>query len=36
MNTTLPPGPRMPVLLQMIGTWSRPVAFLERAALRYG
>src|SRR6185437_10595144 len=36
MNTTLPPGPRMPALLQMIGNWSRPTAFLERARRRYG
>jgi cytochrome P450 len=36
MNTTLPPGPRMPALLQMIGNWSRPTAFLERARHRYG
>ena len=36
MNTTLPPGPRMPALLQMIGTWSRPTAFLEQARRRYG
>src|SRR6476659_4442150 len=36
MQNTLPPGPRMPVLLQMIGTWKRPVAFLERAGRRYG
>jgi cytochrome P450 len=36
MNSTLPPGPRMPVLLQMIGNWSRPTAFLERARRRHG
>ncbi|MCW3068820.1 MAG: cytochrome [Solirubrobacterales bacterium] len=32
----LPPGPRMPVLLQTLGTWSRPTAFLERCRARYG
>jgi cytochrome P450 len=32
----LPPGPRMPVLLQTLGTWTRPTAFLERSRRRYG
>ena len=36
MTETLPPGPRMPVLLQTIGNWSRPITFLERARRRYG
>jgi cytochrome P450 len=36
MNQTLPPGPRMPAALQMLGVWSRPTAFLERARARYG
>jgi cytochrome P450 len=36
VNTTLPPGPRMPVLLQTIATWSRPTALLERGRSRYG
>jgi cytochrome P450 len=36
MNEDLPPGPRMPVLLQTIGTWTRPTAFLERCRARYG
>ncbi|MCW3028177.1 MAG: cytochrome, partial [Solirubrobacterales bacterium] len=36
MNDSLPPGPRMPVALQTLGTWSRPTAFLERARRRYG
>jgi len=35
MNT-LPPGPRMPSLLQTLGMWSRPTAFLERARERHG
>ncbi len=32
----LPPGPRMPAVLQTLGMWSRPTAFLERARQRYG
>ncbi len=36
MNSNLPPGPRMPAVLQTLGTWSRPTAFLERARARYG
>jgi len=32
----LPPGPRMPPLLQTLGMWSRPTAFLEKARRRYG
>src|SRR5438445_3097668 len=32
----LPPGPRMPALLQTIGWWSRPLAFLEHCRARYG
>jgi len=32
----LPPGPRLPPLLQTLGMWSRPTAFLERARARYG
>src|SRR5947209_1048374 len=32
----LPPGPRMPSLLQTIAWWSRPLAFLERCRARYG
>src|SRR4029077_18416511 len=32
----LPPGPRMPPLLQTIASWSRPLPFLERARARYG
>src|ERR1700684_535248 len=35
MNT-LPAGPRMPSLLQTLGMWSRPTAFLERSRKRYG
>jgi cytochrome P450 len=36
MNDALPPGPRMPALLQTLGIWSRPTAFLERCRVRYG
>jgi cytochrome P450 len=32
----LPPGPRMPSLLQTLGMWSRPTAFLERERKRHG
>ncbi|HWF34675.1 MAG TPA: cytochrome P450 [Solirubrobacteraceae bacterium] len=32
----LPPGPRQPRSVQMIGFWSRPTAFLERCRRRYG
>ncbi len=36
MNSHLPPGPRTPSLLQTIGWWSRPTAYLERCRARYG
>ena len=36
MDGRLPAGPRMPSVLQTIGWWSRPVAFLERARAKYG
>jgi cytochrome P450 len=32
----LPPGPPYPSLIQGIGLWSRPLAFLERCRARYG
>jgi cytochrome P450 len=32
----LPLGPRIPSLLQTIGWWTRPTAFLERYRARYG
>jgi cytochrome P450 len=35
-HSDLPPGPRMPALLQTLGMWSRPTAFLERARERHG
>ncbi|HXP28526.1 MAG TPA: cytochrome P450, partial [Solirubrobacteraceae bacterium] len=36
MKSQLPPGPRMPSVLQTIGTWTRPIPFLERHRARYG
>jgi cytochrome P450 len=36
MKSQLPPGPRMPMTLQTLGLWSRPSAFIERCAARYG
>jgi cytochrome P450 len=36
MDDSLPPGPRMPAVLQTIGWWTRPTAFLERCRARYG
>ena len=32
----LPPGPRLPALVQGIGLWTRPLAYLERLRARYG
>ena len=36
MSGALPPGPSYPKLLQGIGFWTRPRAFLERCRARYG
>lgn len=36
MHDELPPGPRMPAILQTLGTWTRPTAYLERCRARYG
>jgi cytochrome P450 len=36
MAAELPPGPRYPALIQSIGFWNRPLAFLERCRARYG
>jgi hypothetical protein len=36
MSNHLPPGPRLPSALQMIGWWARPTAYLERLRARYG
>jgi len=36
MRSQLPPGPRTPRALQMLGWWSRPTSFMERCRERYG
>ncbi len=36
MKAGLPPGPRYPSLIQGIGFWTRPLAFLEQSRARYG
>ena len=36
MNANLPPGPPYPSLIQRIGFWTRPLAYLERCRARYG
>jgi cytochrome P450 len=36
MQATLPPGPRLPPLLQTIGWWNRPTVYVERLRARYG
>jgi cytochrome P450 len=36
MRAKLPPGPRLPSVLQTIGWWSRPLAFHERCRQRFG
>jgi cytochrome P450 len=36
LRSQLPPGPREPAVLQTIGWWARPVAYMERARARYG
>src|SRR4051794_2702946 len=36
MPATLPPGPRLPVLLQTIGWWNRPTVYVERLRDRFG
>jgi cytochrome P450 len=35
-NSALPPGPSLPAAIQMVGFWTRPLAFLERCRARYG
>ena len=35
-HSDLPPGPSFPAPLQMVGFWTRPLAFLERCRARYG
>jgi cytochrome P450 len=36
MQAKLPPGPRLPSLLQTIGWWNRPTVYVERLRQRYG
>src|SRR3954453_22545691 len=36
LRAELPPGPSEPRLIQTVGWWSRPVAFIERCRARYG
>jgi cytochrome P450 len=36
MRSGLPPGPRYPVIVQSVGMWTRPRAFMERCRARYG
>ena len=36
MSRRLPPGPSYPSLVQAIGFWKRPLAFLESCRARYG
>jgi cytochrome P450 len=36
VRTLLPPGPAYPSMIQGLGFWTRPLAFLERARARYG
>jgi cytochrome P450 len=35
-RSALPPGPSLPPAMQMVGFWTRPLAFLERCRARYG
>jgi cytochrome P450 len=36
VNASLPPGPSYPSLVQAVGFWKRPLAFLETCRSRYG
>jgi cytochrome P450 len=36
MRAALPPGPRLPTLIQSVGMWKRPLPFIERCRARYG
>src|ERR671915_2541117 len=36
MRAGLPPGPSFPAVIQGVGFWTRPLAFLERCRARYG
>ena len=35
-RSALPPGPSLPAALQLVGFWTRPLAFMERCRERYG
>ncbi len=35
-RSSLPPGPSYPALIQFVGFWTRPLAFLEGCRARYG
>jgi cytochrome P450 len=36
MRADLPPGPRLPTIIQSVGMWKRPLPFFERCRGRYG
>src|SRR5918992_4286485 len=36
MRAGLPPGPSFPAVIQGVGFWTRPLAFLETSRARYG
>jgi cytochrome P450 len=36
MQTQLPPGPKVPAIIQTIAWWLRPIGYLERCRERYG
>src|SRR4051812_30115022 len=36
MQPSLPPGPRAPSVIQTMGWWSRPTAYMERCRTKYG
>jgi cytochrome P450 len=35
-SSALPPGPSLPAAMQLLGFWTRPLAYLERCRERYG
>ncbi len=36
MQPSLPPGPRAPSVIQGLGWWTRPIAYMERCRAQYG
>jgi cytochrome P450 len=36
MQPQLPPGPKLPAAFQMMGWWTRPVAYMEKCRARFG